>query len=499
MIPNHKSLMVSSEEWTLAIIAFLSITSIRGVHRRWSHILAGAATIFVLVYVLPHRLWLLDVSPSYLKVLRWTPEDGSAGVKNDLRMVVFGGGNIATVGHKPAGFEDQSASWTEVLCRELDCASYKSYIPRAADPGGSVTSNVVYDMTLNHTLASRNVTDGAAYDYSWLSTEYPSPLHLPDLQQQVNSFLANEPATHPTQETLWVFDFGFWDVWRLSAFPQDISFQLVEVLAAVIFQDIDRLYQASLASMPNPSAKHSMKPTRPSESTFHRPFRVIIPRLFDVSLAPGFETARFRPPPPHTQADELRNAAYLTKHWDSWMDEMTEKWLGLNMPTVIDVTASAGTGFDDDDDESGPGVIQRISSRREVINPNVFKYLLELIADRQLKDSGIEDSRGRGKMPADQSFGHVDEACLQPNATAAAVAPGILEMVPCTEAEEYLFWDGFTVGPRAIRTIGARARDLIERHIEVGAPWLKKPMCSTLIKLWKPACTHNNAFTAQKT
>ncbi|KAK6825026.1 hypothetical protein PG987_012520 [Apiospora arundinis] len=477
MIPNHKSLMISSEEWTLAIISFLSMTAIRGIHRRWSQILAGVAIVFVLVYVLPHRLWLLDLSPSYLKVLRWTPADGNTGVGNDLRIVVFGGGNIATLGHKPTEFEDQSASWTEVLCQELDCTSYLSYVPHADKTGGSGVSNLVYEMTLNHTLASRDVAEGAAYDYSWLSTKYPTPVHLPDLKQQVDRFLANEPAGHPTLETLWVFDFGFWDLWRLSAFPQDISFQLLEVLSAVIFQEIDRLYQASLADVSDSNAKHPAKGTRPSTSPSYRPFRVLIPRLFDVSLTPAFETARFRPPPPHTQADELRNAAYLTKHWDNWMDEMTERWLGLNMPTIIDVTATTEAGFDDDndDDESSPNSLQRISSRREVINPNLSKYLLELIADRQLKDSGIEDGRGRGTIRASQAFRHVDEACVQSNtATTAGATSGIPALVSCTEVEEYLFWDGFTVGPRAIRTIGERARDLVERHVEVGAPWLKK-------------------------
>lgn len=341
-------------------------------------------------------------------------------------------------------------------------------------------SNLVYETTLNHTLASRNTSSGAAYDYSWLSTEYPTPLSLADLQQQIDTFLADEPAAHPTQDTLWVFDFGFWDVWRLSAFPQDVSFQLIEVLANLIFQEIDLLYQASREGKPDLRAKHPAKwrprrrmPTA-SEDGGGRPFRVLIPRLFDVSLAPGFGTARFQPPPPHTQVDELRNAAYLTKHWDNWMDVMTERWLAMNTPTVE--VASTGAGLDDADEiDSDPNMLRGIGSRREVINPNVSKYLLELIADRQLKNSGLEDSKGMGKMPAYQAFGHVEEACLQPNTTATeAAASGTLELVPCTEVDEYLFWDGFTVNPRAIRTIGQHAKDLVEQYVEVGAPWLKK-------------------------
>ncbi|KAK7977717.1 hypothetical protein PG988_005207 [Apiospora saccharicola] len=454
--------------------------AIRGTCRRWPQILGGAAILYVLMYALPSRLWLFDLGASYLKVLKWTPGGGNPGLGKGPRIVVFGGGDVATLNQVSADLDNQSTSWTEVLCQELECASYLSYIPPIGRAGGSVVSNLVYETTLNHTLASRNTSSGAAYDYSWLSTEYPTPLGLADLQQQIDTFLADEPASHPTQDTLWVFDFGFWDVWRLSAFPQDISFQLIEVLATLIFQEIDLLYQASREGKSDPHAKHSAKwRARRRMSTASedddRPFRVLLPRLFDVSLAPGFETARFQPPPPHTQVDELRNAAYLTKHWDNWMDVMTERWLAMNTPTVEVASTSASLDDEDDEEESDPNMLRGIGSRREVINPNVSKYLLELIADRQLKNSGLEDSKGMGKMNADKAFGHVEEACLQPNTTATeATTSGPLEMVPCTEVDEYLFWDDFTVNPRAIRTIGQHAKDLIEQHVGVGAPWLKK-------------------------
>ncbi|KAK8086832.1 hypothetical protein PG994_001806 [Apiospora phragmitis] len=440
--------------------------AIRGTYRRWPQILGSVAILYVMVYALPSRLWLFDLGASYLKVLKWTPGGGNAGLGKGPRIVVFGGGDVATLNQAPGDLDG--------------CASYLSYIPPIDKEGGSAVSNLVYEMTLNRTLASRNATSGAAYDYSWLSTQYPTPLHLPDLQQQVDTFLASEPAAHPTQDTLWVFDFGFWDVWRLAAFPQDISFQLIEVLASVIFQEIDLLYQASREGKADPYAKQPAKwrarrrmPTASDEDASSRPFRVLIPRLFDVSVTPGFETARFRPPPPHTRADESRNAAYLTKHWDSWMDGMTERWLAMNTPTV-EVASTSAHLEEDDDDESDPNMLHGIGSRREVINPNVSKYLLELIADLQLKDSGFEDSRGMGTMPADEAFGYVEEACLRPNTTTTAAASGTMDVVPCTEVEEYLFWDDFTVGPRAIRTIGEHVKDLVERHVEVGAPWLKK-------------------------
>ncbi|KAK8094363.1 hypothetical protein PG997_001048 [Apiospora hydei] len=461
--------------------------AVRGTYRRWPQLLGAVTIFYVLVYALPSRLWLIDLGASYLKVLKWTPGDGAAGLGRGPRIVVFGGGNVATLNQGSADLNDQSTSWTE-----MDCASYLSYVPPIYKAGGSVVSNLVYEMTLNHTLASRNITYGAAYDYSWLSTQYPTPLRLPDLQQQIDTFLASEPAAHPTQDTLWVFDFGFWDVWRLSAFPQDISFQMIEVLASIIFQEIDLLYQASREGQPDPNdAEHHHQPetkwrarkrmsttAASSEDNSGRPFRVLIPRLFDVSVTPGFETARYRPPPPHSQADELRNAAYLTKHWDNWMDGMTERWLAMNTPTV-EVASTTGTGPDDENDNgSDRNMLHGIGSRREVINPNVSKYLLELIADRQLKDSGLEDSRGMGKIPADQAFGQVEEACLRPNTTTTTAAEkavsGTVEMVPCADFEDYLFWDGFTVGPRAIRSIGQRAKDLVEQHVEVGAPWLKK-------------------------
>ncbi|KAK8039048.1 hypothetical protein PG993_007459 [Apiospora rasikravindrae] len=495
MLPSHKSLIVSSEEWTVAVISFLSAMAVRGTYRRWPQILGGVAILYVLVMALPSRLWLFDLGASYLKVLKWTPGNGSAGFGRGPRIVVFGGGEHrhdepgVSGPRQPEYILDRGTLPRKL---QMDCASYMSYIPSIDKTGGSVVSNLVYEMTLNHTLESRDATSGAAYDYSWLSTQYPTPLHLPDLQQQIDTFLASEPAAHPTQDTLWVFDFGFWDVWRLSAFPQDISFQLIEVLASVIFQEIDLLYQASREGQPDPNeAEHHHPPetkwrarrrmsatTTSSEDNTGRPFRVLIPRLFDVSVTPGFETARFRPPPPHSQADELRNAAYLTRHWDNWMDGMTERWLAMNTPTVEVMSTTGKNSDENDDDRSDPNMLHGMDSRREVINPNVSKYLLELIADRQLKNSGLEDSRGMGNMPADQAFGQVEEACLQPNTTttaAAAVAvSGSIEMVPCADVDDYLFWDGFTVGPRAIRSIGQRAKDLVEQHIEAGAPWLKK-------------------------
>lgn len=119
MLPTHKSLIVSSEEWTVAVISFLSVMAIRGTYRRWPHILGGVAILYALVYALPSRLWLFDLGASYLKVLKWTPGGSNVSLGKGPRIVVFGGGDVATLNQVSADLDNQSTSWTEVLCREV--------------------------------------------------------------------------------------------------------------------------------------------------------------------------------------------------------------------------------------------------------------------------------------------------------------------------------------------------------------------------------------------
>lgn len=374
-----------------------------------------------------------------------------------------------------------------------ECNAHLSYMPRTDVHGGSIVSNNIYGETLDLITSWPNATQGAGYNYTWLLEHYPVPSQLPDLEQQIDAFLSAPAPRHPPRETLWVFNYGYWDVWKLAAMPRALAQQLMEMQAEQLFSQIEVLYKKARETdsiaysdfytvLANTSAPLEESETAIVLDVPPEPFRIFIPSLFDISLTPGFETTRFTPPHPHSKARELGNAAYLTDQWEQLMTEWIDAWIAIPDP-LINGTANE-TALVEQRDASGRRVFVP-NARREAITHDAPKFIKELIVDRQLHDAEIADKNGLGTKPIEESFLEVWEPCMPFNAKSNATtsvasakekAPDGTQPVSsmCSLPSQHLFWTEFTVGQRAINEIGKAASNRYKMHVNKGVNWLKK-------------------------
>lgn len=353
------------------------------------------------------------------------------------------------------------------------CNTHVSYVPASGGAGGALVSNVLYEAVLNR-ITAMNTTDSPGYDYSWLAKEYPVPSELPDLKTQMDAFLASPVPETPPRETIWVINTGFWDMWALAAIPRQLAFDVIQVQTTHMFEQIEALYQQareehSVAySQFYPELENNTAPGNVNKyesivlDVPAEPFRVFIASPYDISLTPGFETARFKPPSPHSPAEEMRNAAWLNNQWDVSMTQAIDAWLKTPDPLVNGTTNV--TQLVERHDAAGNTVLVP-NARREVITYDPSKYIKDIVVDRQLKNMELADHNGAGGWDMDRAYLNVQMPCKQQNATEQGV---------CEQPNDHLYWTDFTIGQRPIREIGKVAAERLSIHKELGTNWLKK-------------------------
>jgi hypothetical protein len=104
-------------------LAFLSARVLRGGPRRLAHVMTCFAVLVIVLKLLPHRLTDVNYSVWSWQLaadgdeMRASVVDTDSSVPGGLRIVVFGGNDVAT----PARFAKDlgSRSWTELLCEEV--------------------------------------------------------------------------------------------------------------------------------------------------------------------------------------------------------------------------------------------------------------------------------------------------------------------------------------------------------------------------------------------
>lgn len=354
-------------------------------------------------------------------------------------------------------------------------------MPQMGDNGGSLVSNSLYDVALNRTIYHPDYELGNGEGYRWLLDHHPVPAELPDLQQQMSAFLASPRPNAPFSETLWVFNFGFWDIWKLSSMPRKLAHEMMEQQVNFLFSQIELLCQKARSPQSVAFSDSTWGAQTTATEPQIEPFRIMIPRVFDPSLTPGFATARFHPPMPYSRAEEMRNAAWLTEKWDKLIDVAISDWIAFHPPIrqgAADVDAdAAGTGK-----KAAPLSL----ARREAINVDAPKYLRWVIVDRQLRNLQVQDSKGLGTLPTEVGFQNVQDPCVSPwspNNGSSASKKSSAPKKPsglgpntsvCETPEEHLFWNEFTVNSRAINAIGKLARIRYVRHMSQDDPWLRK-------------------------
>ncbi|KAI1454793.1 hypothetical protein F4805DRAFT_304014 [Annulohypoxylon moriforme] len=452
-----------------ALLTFSTTKVLRGSSRILPQIAVGTTILLFGSYLWSSHFASRSVNPDYSRV---TLEAGEV-IKGDtggrgLRVVVFGGGDIATPNRASWKADAPTSAWTDILCLQLNCNPYLSLVPLTDNDEGAFVSNSLFEAALARTSSGDDGTT-TGLDYSWLTENYPVPSHK-DLLHQVEAFLASPLPRNPPRETLWIFNIGFWDIWSLSALPLKVATRLIETQAQHILSQIEILYEEAHK---NDSIAFSdyyngmgldFVHAGGKNSLPQAPFRIFIPKPFDISMTPGFNNVRFTPPLPHIKAEQMRNAAFLTKHWDKVIQNMLGEWITL--PDLEEKSVNVNG-------------VPIPSARREAISYDISSYIEELIVEHQLRNADLVDRNGLRLMAMTEGYAEVWKPCIQRNYAFSgnSTAGNSTEndgWTVCNSPDEHLFQTEFTVSRRTIFEVGRRAAKLLKRHMELDAEWVRK-------------------------
>jgi hypothetical protein len=342
--------------------------------------------------------------------------------------------------------------------------------------------------------------------YGFLREQYPAATEIPDLAAQVRAFLSLKKPKYSPRETVWVFSFGAWDVWSLAALPQDQAKDTVDALVLVLFSQVEVLYEQSLQQ--NSVAFSDFweysdtsvleKLNDPNQTATVSPFlrenfRVLIPELFDISLTPGWHDLRPAPPGPHSKAEQMRNAAFLTSYWNRAINRAMFEWVRTsewNFNATADAEVKSWksllkylpslTGSKDE----GASLLVPYPPRMGA--QYGLPGFIEAIREQQLRQAEIADHARHGSRPANASirFNEVWEPCVRDGVSGESVAgksdqkdeesakdgegSRMNGTTTCDTPDDYLFFSPFTVAERAKREIGLQAARLVTRELAMG-------------------------------
>lgn len=324
-------------------------------------------------------------------------------------------------------------------------------VPSADAASFSVSSNELYAQGVEKVLNETADKDGPGQDYSYLSAHYPPQWKSSDLKEQIDSFLAMPKPRNTPGETLWVFSFGLWDVFSLSALPINNAKESARRMTEDVFEQIERLYVASqdptsiaysdhdTAAIPQPAEPtegedqaHTPdqmevkdEPAAESEPTAESEpatkdtaaagsFNILIPRIVDPSLLPGWRDIRPELPVVHSKAEQLRNCATLTSFWNDGIIKALGDWVKK------DDSKKESDEDEGDKDKSSDFHIDEVAAPvptgppRDGYAYNLADFVINQILERQMLNAHLSDGNGLGTGDLEDGYRDVSNACLQP-------------------------------------------------------------------------------------
>ncbi|KAF3766182.1 hypothetical protein M406DRAFT_257279 [Cryphonectria parasitica EP155] len=414
-------------------MGFFFNKGVRGGPRVLLNLAAVLFALFVFVKLLPQRMTQSALSsiPISWSALSGHADDGS--VPGGLRIVVFGELDVGT----PVGEDEEvkgAQTWTQALCDQLSCNTHISMVPSPDVASFSVSSNELYAQGVEKVLNETADKDGPGQDYSYLSTYYPPQWKSSDLKGQIDAFLAMPKPQNQPGETLWVFSFGLWDVFSLSALPVATAKETLGSMTKDVFEQIERLHSAAKdptsiaysdinkAAADEPAgdqleardeaAAESPAARNQDVTNIGNSFKILIPRIMDPSLLPGWHDVRPQLPVAHSKAEQMRNSATLTNSWNDGIIKGLSDWVkkGSSKQDNKD-DKSHEFYFDETQQPSGP--------TRDGYAYNLAEFIVSQILERQMLNAHLTDGEGRGTGELEDGFRDVSNACLQPVSTVA--------------------------------------------------------------------------------
>lgn len=302
---------------------------------------------------------------------------------------------------------------------QLNCTSQLNLAAAAhpkgfpAPPTGAITSNQVYIAALSNS-----------------SLEEFQAHQLPDFTYQVQEYIKISGQTKP-KPTIFVVSFGFWDVYHFAGLEYTYGQNRTSEAIIDLFDQLDTLYEhyaRVMTALPPPPAEGATNVTK--VSTEEPKFQVVIPKLFDPTMSPGWITQRPVPLAPSSVAEEQKNGAYLANHWNVNMESAIKEWVQPR-PQALDT-----------DEDKFTQIL------KEIIFYDLPSYLLDLMVEQQLEEEGISDAAGMGD--GESPFEDVSESCLVEGGE------------KCKEPEEFMFWDGFGLGSVAGEMVGKAVGEMVK-------------------------------------
>lgn len=290
---------------------------------------------------------------------------------------------------------------------------------------------------------------------------------LPDLAAQIQEFIALTPPAQTPKETLFLVSFGFWDIYSFAGLDYGLSMNVTDRTVNELFDQLDALYahycQSQSAADTTAKSTDSTNKTEPEKPAHPSPpFRVIIPKLFDPTLLPGWLSQRPVPLKPSSIAENQKNAVYLASRWNALIENKISSWLKEPPLPPADVTNTTTEAL-----ASLPVV------EKDVFYYDLAQYLLDIIVEHQLEDEGLSDASGLGN--GDSPFESVYQPCVRDADEGAE--DGYVDLngqLVCKEPEEYLFWDSFNLGSVAKEGIGKEVGKMVGLGKSMRAIWEQK-------------------------
>jgi hypothetical protein len=284
---------------------------------------------------------------------------------------------------------------------------------------------------------------------------------LPDLAAQIEEFLKLPPSTSDSAETIFIVSFGVWDIYHFAGLDFTLGQNITGAAISELFAHLDKLY--IYCQKDNLSKQSKSSDAGNITDNTSPTFRVIIPKLFEPTLLPGWITQRPVPPPPSSVAEQQKNGMYLTNLWNSKLENKIGEWLQNDKAPFPSSNSGEHQGSNTPEPAMGSGT-------KDVFYYDLPRYLLNILIEHQLEDEGLSDASGLGK--GESPFESVSVSCVRD--AEDGEQDGYVDLngrLVCKEPEEYLFWDGFNLGAVANEAIGKEVGEMVKEGKSMRNIW----------------------------
>ncbi|RKF64187.1 hypothetical protein OnM2_020102 [Erysiphe neolycopersici] len=252
---------------------------------------------------------------------------------------------------------------------------------------------------------------------------------LPDLESQISRYLSSISTISSPGITLLVISIGFWDIYSLANLSQDISLVTINQCFEEILKLINKLrgvvemYKSTL-----------------TENISHE-FQVILPKVPDPTLSPGWLSLRPIPLRPSIIAEQQKNAVYLTELWNHKLETLPRLWATTQYSMFSENSPFNKTAHDMNNN-------LHIPDFPELLRNLAINYYHQVAPTQANKSIGVDKP----------TFRNVNEACVQlrrPNERPGTKISDSKYLNICSQPDDYLWWDAWHVGAIGNSILGA--------------------------------------------